>query len=531
MKKIYYFFPLFLAIAVACGFYLGKKNNFPYLTNNSVSNEKGLDSKKKLFQVLDVIEKDYVDSISSKELTDKTIKQLLSNLDPHSVYIPYKKFNREEEELRGEFAGVGVKFIILNDTLNVTNVIANGPSSRAGIKNGDVIIRIDTTLVAGVNLKNDQVMKLLKGKPSTEVKVEILRNGEIINKEIVRGLIPINSVTASFMISEDVGYIKLVRFSETSAKEFYYSAQKLLQKGMKKLVFDLRGNGGGYLQVAENIVDEFLEKDLMMVYTKDKQGKGSKAYSTENGILKNIGLAILIDSESASASEIVAGAIQDNDRGTIYGRRSFGKGLVQKPVMLSDSSSLRITIAKYYTPTGRCIQKSYENKSHYDYMMEMYDREKSGELFALDSSVFVDSLKYTTPKGKIVYGGGGISPNVFIPFDTVGYSSYYRKIAYSRVLTEFSINYLSVHRKKLSDKSLNHYLKNFKVTDQLFNSFVAFAETKKIKGSSKDLSTSKLRLKSRIKEEIASGIWDEEGREYINSRTNKDLKVVLDDFQ
>ncbi|MEZ7901615.1 MAG: carboxyl-terminal processing protease [Flavobacteriales bacterium] len=530
MKKISYFFPLFLAIAVAFGFYLGKNNNFPYLTSNSVSADRGANSKKKLFQVLEIIENDYVDSISSKDLTEKTIKQLLSNLDPHSIYIPYRKYNREEEELRGEFAGVGVKFIILNDTLNVTNVIADGPSSRAGIKNGDIILKIDTSQVAGVNLKNNQVMKLLKGKPSTEVTVKILRNNQVFDKEIVRGLIPIKSITASFMISEKIGYIKLVRFSENSSKEFYYAAQTLLKKGMKKLVFDLRGNGGGYLQVAENIVDEFLEKDLMMVYTKNKQGKGSKAFSTNNGILKNIELAVLIDSESASASEIVAGAIQDNDRGTIYGRRSYGKGLVQKPVMLTDSSSLRITIAKYYTPTGRCIQKSYENKSHYDYMMEMYDREKSGSLFALDSSIFVDSLKFTTPKGKVVYGGGGISPDIFIPFDTAGYSSFYRKIAYSRVLTEFSINYLSENRKKLSDKSLNHYLKNFTVNDQLFNRFLAFAQSKKINGSSKDISTSKQRLRARIKEEIASGIWDEEGREYINSRTNNDLKIVLENF-
>lgn len=530
MKKITYFFPLFLAVAVACGFYLGKKNNFPYLVNNSDIPEKKVDSKKKLFQVLDIIEKDYVDSISNKELTDKTINQLLSNLDPHSVYIPYKKYNREEEEMKGEFAGVGVKFIILNDTLNVTNVISNGPSSRAGLKNGDIILKIDTTPVAGVNLTNNQVMKLLKGKPNTEVKVEIKRDNKTLTKEIIRGIIPIKSVTASFMMSEDVGYIKLVRFSETSSKEFYYAAQKLLQKGMKKLVFDLRGNGGGYLQIAENIVDEFLEKDLMMVYTKDKQGKGEKAFSTQNGILKNIGLAVLIDSESASASEIVAGAIQDNDRGTIYGRRSFGKGLVQKPIMLADSSSIRITIAKYYTPTGRCIQKSYENKSHYDYMMELYDRDKSGELFALDSSIFVDSLKFTTPKGKVVYGGGGISPDVFIPFDTTGYSSFYRKIAYSRILTEFSIKYLSKNRKKLSDKSLNYYLKNFTVTDKLFESFVAFAKTKKINGSESDIKASKQRLKYRIKEEIASGIWDEEGREYINSRTNNDLKVLINKF-
>lgn len=527
MKKTTYLFPLFFAIALALGFYLGKENNPPFFNAKQEKSSVNVDSKQKLYQVMDLIKRDYVDSISDKDLTEKTIQQLLSNLDPHSVYIPYQKNNREEEQLKGEFAGVGVKFIILNDSLYVTNVIKNGPSSRAGLENGDIIVQIDTTKVASVNLRNEQVMQLLKGKPETPVLVKIARRGEIIDKQIIRGVIPIQSVTAAFMLSKDIGYIKLVRFSETSSQEFFFAAKRLLSKGMKKLVFDLRGNGGGYLQIAENIVDEFLEEGKLMVYTKDKKGEGEKAFSTKKGILKQVDLAVLIDSESASASEIVAGAIQDNDRGTIYGRRSFGKGLVQKPVMLVDSSTMRITIARYYTPTGRSIQKPYENKSHYDYMMELYQRDRNGELFALDSSVFVDSLKYLTPKGKSVYGGGGITPDVFIPYDTSGYSSFYRKVAYSRVLTEFSMKYLSLHRARLTRESLNHFLKTFVVTDKLYTDFIAFAKTKNITGNLQDIAQSKKRLCQRIKEEIASGIWDEEGREYINSRSNNDLKVVL----
>lgn len=530
MKKTSYLFPLFLALAIALGFYLGKKNPTSIFEKEESANSLNYDSKRKLFTVLKEIEENYVDSISNKELTDKTIEQLLANLDPHSVYIPYQKNNREEENLKGKFAGVGVKFIILNDTLYVTNVIENGPSYRAGLKNGDIVLKVDTTPVAGVNLKNEQVMDLLKGEPNTTVKVTVLRNGKSQTKTIKRGIIPIKSVTAAFMLTEEIGYLRLVRFSETSAREFYFATKKLLKQGMKKLVFDLRGNGGGYLQIAEQISDEFLEGGKTIVFTKEKGGRKNYAYSTSRGELKNIKLAVLIDSESASASEIVAGALQDNDRGTIYGRRSFGKGLVQKPVLLPDSSKMRITIARYYTPTGRSIQKPYELGNSYDYMMELYDRDRNGEFFQLDSSVFVDSLKYETEGGKVVYGGGGIMPDVFIPYDTVGYSRFYRKIAYSRILTEFSIKYLSKHRRAISSKSLNYFLKNFVVTNELYKEFVSFAKEREVTGTATDIEKSKQRLSQRIKEEIASGIWDEEGREYINSRNNTDIEVVLENI-
>ena len=289
MKKTILFFPLFLTIAVAIGFYLGQKNNTPFFFEKKEANSSiDYNSKRKLFQVLEVIKKEYVDTISDKELTDKTIEQLLANLDPHSVYMPYKKNNREEENLKGEFAGVGVKFIILHDTLFVTNVIDNGPAFKAGLKNGDMIVKIDNTEVAGVNLQNEEVMNLLKGIPNTKVIVSVKRGNKILSKTIKRGIIPIKTITASFMLSDTVGYIKLVRFSETSAQEFFYASKKLLSQGMKKLVFDLRGNGGGYLQIAEQIVDEFLENGKLIVYTKEKDGKKNSAFSTANGILKEI---------------------------------------------------------------------------------------------------------------------------------------------------------------------------------------------------------------------------------------------------
>ncbi len=527
MKKITLFFPLFLAIALALGFYLGQKNNTPFFEKKEDNSSIDYNSKRKLFQVLEVIQNDYVDTISDKKLTDKTIEQLLANLDPHSVYMPYRKNNREDENLKGEFAGVGVKFIILHDTLFVTNVIDNGPAFRAGLKNGDMIVKIDTTEVAGVNLQNESVMNLLKGRPNTQVVVSIKRGNRILSKTIKRGIIPIKSVTASFMLSDTVGYIKLVRFSETSAQEFFFASKKLLSQGMKKLVFDLRGNGGGYLQIAEQIVDEFLEDGKLIVYTKEKDGKKNSAFSSSGGILKNVELSVLIDSESASASEIVAGAIQDNDRGSIYGRRSFGKGLVQKPVMLADSSSLRITIARYYTPTGRSIQKPYKKGNHYDYQMELYDRDRNGELFEVDSTIFVDSLRFETEGGKTVYGGGGIMPDVFIPYDTSGYSSYYRKVAYSRVFTEFSINYLKRNRKELTTKGLENYKNHFVVNESLFAAFVSFASKREISGTPQEIAVSKERIKQRLRQEIASGIWDESGREFILSQTNNDLKIVL----
>lgn len=527
MKKATIYFPIFFAIALAAGFYLGTKQNAvtPFLTENK-DDEKTFNAQLKLMRVMDLINEQYVDSVNETQLVEQTIEQMLTSLDPHSVYLPHETNVIEEERLRGNFAGVGVKFMILKDTLTVTNVIKDGPSFRAGIKNGDRIVKIDNEEVASVSISNDKVMKLLKGPIDTEVAITVKRGKDILTKTVTRGLIPIYSVNASFMVQPSTGYIKLDRFSETSHQEFVYAAEDLLKKGMKHLIFDLRGNGGGYLDVAHRIADEFLEAGKMIVFTKDKVGDRDKYFSTRRGILKNTKVSILIDSESASASEIVAGAIQDNDRGNIYGRRSFGKGLVQSPIMLQDSSLVRITVARYYTPTGRCIQKPYNGKYH-EYLMELYDRDQNGELFELDSSIYVDSLKYTTPGGKEVYGGGGITPDVFIPYDTTGFSDFYRGLSYSTVFSEFSIQYLDANRKKWASGSLNSFVKNFTVTDKLFQELLAYAKERNVKFTDSEAQHSKERIKDRLKAEIASNIWDDEGRYYVNSRFDTDIQTIL----
>lgn len=527
MKKIYVVLPIVLAIALAFGFYLGSKQAFLPSFSQQKSKEKSVyDAQLKLIDVMNIIDNEYVDTVDKLKLVESTIEQMLTSLDPHSVYLPYEVSNREEEQLRGNFAGVGVKFMIISDTLTVTNVIKGGPSDKAGVKNGDRIIEIDGKNVASKAVTNDDVMGKLKGAFDSKVKLKIKRQNELIETTITRGIIPIYSVSASFMLKPTTGYIKLDRFSETSHEEFVLAANQLLAKGMKHLVFDLRGNGGGYLDIANQIADEFLEKNKLIVFTKNKTGEQDKLFSTSRGVLKNIKVSLLIDSESASASEIVAGALQDNDRGTIYGRRSFGKGLVQKPIMLRDSSTVRITIARYYTPTGRCIQKPYTD-NYQDYMMELYDRDKNGELFHLDSSIYVDSLKYLTPAGKAVYGGGGITPDVFIPYDTSGYTLLYRKIAYSTIFSEFTLRYLDKNRNVLNKQSLNDFTKSFEVDAKTYNDFMVYVKSQEISFTPAESEASKNRIKQRLKQEVASGIWDDEGRIYVHSRNDNDIQIIL----
>jgi carboxyl-terminal processing protease len=527
MKKIYVVLPILLAIAIAAGFYLGSKQAFtPTFKKEKSESQEVYNAQMKLIDIMNIINNEYVDTIDKVKLVEGTIMQMLKSLDPHSVYLPYEFSNREEEQLRGNFAGVGVKFMIISDTLTVTNVIKGGPSYRAGVKNGDRIIEIDGENVTKETITNDDVMGKLKGPFDSQVKLKLKRGDDFVDANITRGIIPIYSVSASFMLQPTVGYIKLERFSETSYDEFVLAADKLLNQGMKHLVFDLRGNGGGYLDIARGIADEFLEKDKLIVFTKDKFGEKDRLMSTRRGLLKNTKLSILIDSESASASEIVAGAIQDNDRGTIYGRRSFGKGLVQKPIMLRDSSTVRITIARYYTPTGRCIQKPYTD-NYQDYVMELYDRDKNGELFHLDSSMYVDSLRFLTPEGKAVYGGGGITPDVFIPYDTSGYTMLFRKIAYSRAFSEFTLHYLDKHRDELKKQTLNDFTRSFNLSDKTYKEFLVYVKQKEITYTANEVITSKNRIKQRLKEDIASGIWDDEGRIYVHSRNDNDIQKTL----
>ena len=375
-------------------------------------------------------------------------------------------------------------------------------------------------------IKTDKIMSLLKGLENTPVNVTIYRNGEILKKKIIRGSIPISSISCSILLNPTTGFIKIDQFSVNTAKEFYKAAADLKARGMKKLILDLRNNGGGVLRSATNIVDEFLPGDLPIVSTKGKHARNYTYTSKRGGLLEDTELSILINANSASASEIVAGAIQDNDRGTIVGRRSFGKGLVQEDVKLRDGSNLRLTIARYYTPTGRCIQKTYK-KGYDEYYQDQIDRFENGELYAPDSSLFVDSLKFTTPKGKTVYGGGGIMPDEFVPFDTSGMGYLFMNFRYTTIFQMFAFDFVQHKRNKW--ESINSFKETFKVTDELFNHFITYAENElDFKAEEKGIKQSEKIIRRTLKAEIARQLWEEQGYYSIMNDFDKEVEKCME---
>lgn len=411
MKKNKIYFPLFLSAAVAFGLLLGSKlSTFSDFESNG--------KKAKLNRLIDLIDRDYVDDINTDSIVDLTVDKILENLDPHSVYINPKEMVAVNESMRGDFVGIGVNFYMYHDTVAVIKPVKDGPSEKAGIKAGDRILSADNYDLFGKKLPNDSLFNRLKGEEGSAVNLTIYRKTENkkIKIKVFRDLIPLKSVDVSFMVDSITGYIKTNRFSETTYKEFHSALLKLKNQGMKRLIIDLRGNGGGYLEMAVAIADDLLPKGNVIVKVKNKKGNEDITYATEKGDFEKGEVFVLIDENSASASEILAGAIQDNDRGTIVGRRSFGKGLVQREMPLGDGSAVRLTVARYYTPSGRSIQKPYGNKGD-DYFNEFEKRFASGELYEADSIKVADSLKFKTKAGKIVYGGGGISPDVFVPFE------------------------------------------------------------------------------------------------------------------
>ena len=404
--------PLIISLSICAGFLIC------YVVMGDVFDaQKKSPGVQKLEDVLNLLDSKYVDPINRDAVFEETISEMLHKLDPHSNYIPAKDMALMSESLEGNFSGIGVRFFKLRDTISITHVLSDSPSERAGLKDGDQIVRIDGKNAAGVQMSTDTIMSLLKGKSGSSVNVQINRYGKLLSKKIIRGRIPIKSINTYYMIDDETGYIKIDQFSIPTAYEFRQASAKLLSQGMKKLILDLRNNGGGVLDGATQIADEFLKDGLSIVKTQGRK-IGTKNYtSTNRGSLKQTELVVLINSRSASASEIVAGAIQDNDRGLIVGRRSFGKGLVQEDQKLRDGSSLRITVARYYTPSGRCIQRPYSDGME-DYYNDPTRTEES--MFKIDSSIFIDSLKYKTIGGRTVYGGGGISPDIFVPLDTTG---------------------------------------------------------------------------------------------------------------
>lgn len=466
----------------------------------------------KLSGVLNFIEMEYVDSISQDQLVEKTIPELLKNLDPHSLYIPAKDLQRVTEPLEGNFEGIGIQFNMLNDTIVVIQTISGGPSERIGIMPGDRIVEIDDTIVAGVGLPDQEVVNMLRGLSGSKVTVGVKRQHMqgLMEFEITRDRIPLYSVDVAYMINDEIGYIKISQFSRTTFKEYLEAAEKLNEAGMKKLILDLRGNGGGYMDAATNIADQFLGEGELIVYTEGKSSPRNNVYAKSKGINQDTELVVLIDEWSASASEIIAGAVQDNDRGLVVGRRSFGKGLVQSQTMFSDGSALRLTVARYYTPTGRSIQKPYDNGSD-EYYNDLGQRFLHGEFDEADSINFDDSLKFTTPGGNIVYGGGGIMPHVFIPRDTAGMTNYFNEVTRKGLVYRFAFNYSDRNRSSLvafdNAAAINQNLDR----QNLLNKFVDFAEAEGVERDPAQIEKSRHLIHTRIKAYIARNIIDNEG--------------------
>jgi carboxyl-terminal processing protease len=474
----------------------------------------------KFRDVLTQIQTEYVDTVNTNELVDDAIHHMLNKLDPHSAYIPAADRIAANEDLRGNFDGIGVEFNIFRDTIVVVSALSGGPSEALGIQSGDKIIRVDNKSMAGIGVTSPDVMKALKGPRGTEVKVTILRRNEELDYTIVRDKIPQYSVDVAYMVDSEIGYIKINRFAATTFDEFHQSLKDLKEKGMKKLVLDLQGNPGGYMNMAIDIADDFLAAGKKIVFTNGKEKKyNSDASSTIRGEFENGDLIVLMNEGSASASEILAGSLQDNDRALIVGRRSFGKGLVQSPFDLSDGSELRLTISRYYTPTGRSIQKPYEDGD--EYSRDIISRYNHGEFFHADSIHFNDTLKYTTPHGRTVYGGGGIMPDYFVPLDTTLNSHYLNELYTSTSIQEYTFGYAEVHKEKLDAKGFDQYLKSFVVTDEMLADLVKVGERNKVKPDRREIAMKKKLFQVHIKAQIARKLWNNEGFFPVMNETNE----------
>jgi len=522
--KFYIYLPIFFSIILLAGIFIG--STFLSGSKNLVATNNSQADFRKVSEILKYIQNEYVDTINTNTLIDNTIVSMLENLDPHSSYITADELQAMNEPLQGNFEGIGIEFNIVEDTVRVVNVIPGGPAESVGLKTGDRIVKVNDSIFAGTKITNKMVMQKLKGKGGTKVKLAVKRTGkkELLNLTITRGTIPIYSVDVSYMVTADIGYIKISRFAATTYDEYMDAFEKLKAQGLKKLIIDLRDNGGGFLNTAVDIADEFLKDGQEIVYTQGKSRPRKDYVATKKGYFENGKLAILIDDGSASASEILAGAIQDNDRGTIVGRRSFGKGLVQEESDFSDGSAIRLTIARYYTPTGRCIQKPYTNgvKAYYE---EEYARYTNGELENVDSIKVADSLKYKTPGGKIVYGGGGIMPDVFVPIDTTGRTHYLAEVSYAGLVNDFAFNYSDREHAKLKQYgSFTNFMKQFNVSDALLAEFENYAEKNGIKKNTAELNKSKNYLTLQLKALIARNIY---GTAYYYQAVQTNDNVLL----
>ncbi|MGV6828305.1 MAG: S41 family peptidase [Flavobacteriales bacterium] len=515
------YIPLLLGMAVALGVFIGSKLNF----NDAPDKLFAANSKKdKLNRLIDYIDYEYVDNVNTDSIVDVTVNGILENLDPHSVYIPKSDYQDNADDMRGNFVGIGINFYLYKDTISVIKTIKNGPAEKAGIKAGDRILFANNKKLFGKEISQDSIPKYLKGKINTTVNLKILRKktNEILDFNVTRKEVPLVSVDASYLLSEDLGYIKINRFSETTYSEFKKALEQLIKKGAKKLVLDLRNNPGGYISTAQKVIDEFLEDNKLIIFTKNKKGEVEKTYATSKGDFENGKLYVLINENSASASEIVAGAIQDNDKGVIVGRRSFGKGLVQREMDLGDGSSVRLTIARYYTPTGRSIQRPYKNGND-DYYHDYLERYAHGEMVSADSIKVVDSLRFVTPKGKVVYGGGGIIPDVFVPKDTSVQGETLDYIAHSGFMGYFTFEYLEKNRTEFDNFSEDDYINHYNVKQDLVEEFIKYA---RLNESDIDFDNYTQQLKKILKASIAQQLYGSNAFEAILNKEDAMIKKV-----
>ena len=513
-------FPLLLAASVAAGLLLGH-----YLGRNTTASQlKGVLDRmtlptNKLTYTLSLIENEYVDSVSMDSLSEHVIPLLVRELDPHSVYIPASEMAELNEPLEGEFDGIGVVFNMATDTVIVLNVIPQGPSDKAGVKAGDRIIEIDDSLVAGRQIPQNRIVRLLRGPRDSKVRLGIERQGisGLVDFEVVRGVIPIKSVESAFRIVDSIGYIKLGQFARTTHEEIRQALARLRAEGVTKLIFDLRGNSGGFLDQAIGVANEFLHDGQLIVYTEDRQHRQLREYADGTGSAREMEVAVLIDEGSASSSEILAGALQDNDRGTIVGRRSFGKGLVQRQIPYSDGSALRLTTARYYTPTGRSIQKPYTIGDDESYEEELINRYRNNEFFSADSIHFADSLKRVTPGGKVVYGGGGIMPDVFVPADTTDVTRYFIEVVGRNILYRYTIEYADRHREALNAVQTLDELEALLDSDRtLVDDFIRYAARKGVAPRYGDIARSRRLIEAQLRAYIGRNTALEDNGFYAN---------------
>ena len=516
--------PLVLSIGIAAGILIGATLAEPSSSGNEV-----FKSLQKFKEVLLHVDKMYVDEVNTDELVEGSIQHMLKNLDPHSAYIPAKDKAKANEELQSNFEGIGIQFNIFEDTIVVVSPISGGPSEAVGMKSGDKIIKVDDQVVAGMGFTNVDVQNHLKGPKGTEVKVTVLRKGSKspIEFSIIRDKIPQFSVDVSYMINDEIGYVKVSGFYATTYDEFRIALNKLKEYGMKKLIIDLQGNGGGYMSHAINMADELLSDRQRIVYTLGKEENyNTEAFAEREGIFEKGEVIVLVNEGSASASEIMAGALQDNDRALIVGRRTFGKGLVQAPIDLSDGSELRLTISRYYTPSGRSIQKPYSTKDD-SYSSDIVERYKHGEFFHSDSIHFNDSLKYSTLKGRTVYGGGGIMPDYFVPLDTNLNSAYLNQLFYHNAIQQYTFNYSETYKTELEDMGYEQFYLNFKVSEEMLKDLVETGNRVGVKLDLVDMGKNKALFQLHIKAQIARKIWDNDGFYPIFNETNEILKQAI----